>query len=158
MIRQIRIPQIFSSWLLCLLTALAAQGIEPNADQAEDLRVQKMVEYLRKIQVFAPVPYKQLSELTCLGRVHIDRLFKQHLKITPKGFLAQALLSQCTQQILIQDKIFKGIAREMGFNSEAQFCTWFNKRTGLTPLQFRCILGNPRTFNVLTFRCFGSGS
>ncbi len=65
------------------------------------------------------------------------RLLAASARCTPLGLHCQVLMQQA-QGLLAQDSLsVKQVAYELGFRSDAHFCTLFQRRTGMSPGEFR---------------------
>ena len=135
--RQISTNASFLNWLSLLLNALEQKNIYPLQPEKVDIRLCKMMNCLNDISVFSPVPYQQLSKLSFLGRVQIDRLFKDGIGLSPWQYLTRNLLARCKERVVFSDLLLKELAEEFKFSSTSQFCIWFRNNTGMTPVKFR---------------------
>lgn len=135
--RRIAIDGAFADWLALMLEALQTHNVVPAELNLLDGRTRAMLECLGKIRILSPVPYGELSRLSALGKVQIDRLFKQHFGASPKRILQRNLLARCQESLAFTTRGVKEIARDHGFRSPPQFCAWFGKHAGLSPQRFR---------------------
>ncbi|MDA3963743.1 MAG: helix-turn-helix domain-containing protein [Planctomycetota bacterium] len=83
------------------------------------------------------VPYPNLQARTGLGRVHLDRLFKQALGRSPKQELDRLCLQRVLRRLDERARPVKAIAAELGFTDSSHLCRWFAKRTGMSPERYR---------------------
>lgn len=124
---------VFSS----LVNYLMAQGITLVSNQHSDSRVANAVRHLKSNNFSGAVPYEKLFECTGLSRVHLDRLFRQQLKVTPKQFIKRQCFERASELLTTSDKPVNEIAEILNFRSAAHFCSWFRRQTDLSPRQFR---------------------
>lgn len=127
----------FFRWMQLLLNTIKSLGVEFRIFGNVDSRICKMLEILRKTVKQGTVPYHELGAASSLGRVQIDRLFREALGISPKQAMKKFLAEQCKDAVSTCDLSIKELARNFGFSSTPQFCAWFKKQTGLPPSLFR---------------------
>jgi AraC-like DNA-binding protein len=135
--RKIKTEAVFLTWLSLLLKVLKRKGIQVSSPENFDPRLQKMVNYLNKITTYSSVPYSQLSSLSSLGRIQIDRIFKEKTGLSPQQFMFRNLLAICKERIVFSNLVLKELSDELGFSSTSRFCAWFRHNTGMTPGGFR---------------------
>ena len=119
------------AWLQ-LVTAQPAAAA-PVVDQ----RVQRARRHLNWQPQLRPVPYDELTALTGVGRVQLDRLFRSELGASPKTILDRALLQRVIEQLADRERPIKAIASECGFTDTSHLCKWFTKRMGVSPERYR---------------------
>lgn len=79
----------------------------------------------------------KLSEAVALSRSHLTRLFVKHTGIAPMRFLAESRLTEFTRLVEETDLSIASAARFVGWNDPRVASSWFYKRHGITPSQFR---------------------
>jgi len=77
-----------------------------------------------------------ISKECNISEVYLRKLFKKHLKTTPKQYISEIRLQKAKQ--LLSDGVFKitSISEECGFPSSYNFCRFFKEKTGLTPTEY----------------------
>jgi AraC-like DNA-binding protein len=134
---QAKMQANFWRWLSLWTEALAAQGVMAQEPEALEPRLRRMLDILEKGSPHGAVPYQELERASSLGRVQIDRLFREQLKNTPKRLLERRLLELCKERILTSNLGTKELAAELDFIGPSQFCAWFKKHAGMSPQKFR---------------------
>ncbi|NLF39967.1 AraC family transcriptional regulator [bacterium] len=72
-----------------------------------------------------------------IGLSYLDRLFKEHIGITPHEWLIRYKLEQAHQLLKFTDLSVTAVADRLEFCDSAQFCRLFKKHTGCTALEYR---------------------
>lgn len=99
--------------------------------------VRAIVEYLER---HLNADYKELTEHFRLSRATIDRLFRCHLKETPRQFVIRRRIETAKRMLLAANWSIKQIASELGYCDQLYFCRDFHARTGLSPSSYRSLL------------------
>lgn len=102
-----------------------------------DGRVRDALQVLATNPRMGSVPYDALGERTGLGRVQLDRLFRQHLGRSPKQALDRLCLERVLRRLDDPTRLIKAIATELGFTDSSHLCRWFARHTGLSPQRYR---------------------
>jgi AraC-like DNA-binding protein len=103
----------------------------------EDPRIVQTLEFLLHAQPAGPIDYTSLRESVQLSRIHIDRLFKNALGMSPRAWKERHCLHLATRHLNEESNPVKWIAYELGFVDAAHFCRWFKTKTSLSPSAFR---------------------
>ena len=120
-------------WLQAIQRAGALLSRPPVVDQ----RLAEVIQFLRDDIGVDPVPYEQLSELSGLSRVQLDRLLPRYLGMSASAYRAQRCLESAQQDLRQAKMPIKEIASSLRFTDSSHFAKWFKKRTGLTPRQWQ---------------------
>ncbi|MBD0383782.1 bifunctional transcriptional activator/DNA repair enzyme AdaA [Paenibacillus sedimenti] len=72
---------------------------------------------------------------------HLQRTFKRLMGFTPLTYLQQLRIDAAKQLLTETDLAMNAIAIQVGIPSAAHFATLFQKKTGLTPTEFRHAYG-----------------
>ena len=129
-------PLSTSAWLSVLggLTVFLRAWLQQVGREIEstsmtlDQRVQQARRHLLWQPQLRPVPYADLTELTGVGRVQLDRLFRSELDASPKTILDRAVLQRVVEHLADRERPIKAIADECGFTDTSHLCKWFAKR------------------------------
>lgn len=84
-----------------------------------------------------PFSRRDLAKSHGLSTSQMDRLWKQHLGLTPQSYIDGRRLKQACILLESMNQSVKEIAHEIGFQHLSRFCIWFKKRTGCSPGLFR---------------------
>lgn len=77
-----------------------------------------------------------LSEIHCVSKYHLIRLFKKYYGITPRQYLIDKRIEKSKEE-LVKGMTVTATCYAIGFNSLGSFSTLFKTKTGKTPAQFR---------------------
>lgn len=77
------------------------------------------------------------AEQLRISPAYLNQICRTMLGKSPQMMIQNTLLKESKQLLRTTDLNIKQIAHQMGFATEAAFCKYFRKQTGLTPSQFR---------------------
>ena len=77
------------------------------------------------------------AEQLRISPAYLNQVCRTMLGKSPQTMIQNTLLKESKQLLRTTDLNVKQIAHQMGFATEAAFCKYFRKQTGLTPSQFR---------------------
>ena len=80
---------------------------------------------------------KRLSEVCHLHPVYLSRVFKENTGTTVGEYINRARTEKARDRLRNSRRTVAEIAEEMGFATDAYFCRWFKKQTGMSPQHFR---------------------
>lgn len=120
----------------CLLWMDRAFPLQ-NQPSTADPRLTQAQTILAHEAHMGPVPYDRLTASTGLGRVQLDRLFKQHVGHSPKAERDQRCLERVLRRLANPTLALKTIAHELQFTDTSHLCRWFRQHTGRSPEQHR---------------------
>ena len=78
-----------------------------------------------------------LCEITGYSKVHLNRLFKNHLQMTPLDYIHQHKIHYAQQLLNNTDYSVSAIAMLCGFSSPSHFYKMFKAHTGLSPIEYK---------------------
>ncbi|MBK8494627.1 MAG: helix-turn-helix transcriptional regulator [Chitinophagaceae bacterium] len=80
---------------------------------------------------------EEISNKVGYSQKHLIRLFKDHVGLTPKGFLKIIRFQKAIEEITNTQKVnWTGIAYESGYYDQAHFINDFRTFSGFTPQQY----------------------
>jgi AraC-like DNA-binding protein len=83
-----------------------------------------------------PVDVDELAVQVGMSGVHLIRLFKQQLQITPVVYQTRLRIEQAKRRLHVPDARIKEVAIELGFLHLSHFSRWFKQHAGMAPRQF----------------------
>ncbi len=94
------------------------------------------VQYIRKNYKELKLTNETLAKECNISEIYLRKLFKKHLKTTPKQYISEIRLQQAKQLLLEGTFKINSISEECGFQSSYNFCRFFKEKTGLTPTEY----------------------
>lgn len=131
-----RLQARLSLWLTTLVSALQTAGIKLNIKQNIDERVMRAVRMIDGQSYAEPVDVDALAGQIGMSAVHLTRLFKEQLQITPVAYQNRLRIEQAKRYLHMPSARIKEIAIELGFFHLSHFSRWFKHHAGLSPRQF----------------------
>lgn len=87
-----------------------------------------------------PLRLEDLAEAAGLSRMHFAAQFRTATGIRPHDYVLQRRIERAKLLIRSRKLSLVEVALDVGFQSQAHFCTIFKKLTGVTPSAWRCDL------------------
>ncbi|MGO4497402.1 bifunctional transcriptional activator/DNA repair enzyme AdaA [Paenibacillus sp. 2RAB27] len=84
-----------------------------------------------------PLSLATLSEHFYASTYHLQRTFKRVAGVTPLMYIQEVRLAAAKKLLITTDMPVQVIGSRVGMANAAHFATLFQKRTGLTPTEFR---------------------
>lgn len=118
---------------------------DPKQPQRMDLRIRTGVHDSRLLDIIAimeanydqPLSVSEIASAVNLSNRQIERLFRQHLNITPIQYYLVCRLNKARQLLDQTSASIIDIALQTGFVSASHFSQRFRMHFGLTPKQYR---------------------
>ncbi len=125
-----------SLWLSALVAAVRDAGIRLQIKQDIDQRVIQVVRLLDEQSCAEPVDIEKLAETVEMSSVHLTRLFKEQLNITPVAYHNRVRVEEAKRRLHVSDARIKEVAIDLGFFHLSHFSRWFKQHVGMSPRQF----------------------
>ncbi len=103
---------------------------------SNDRRIQDVVAFIRH-HISMPMTIEALSEVVCLSKDHLTRLFKKEIGETPMQYIIRKKIARAQQLLLTESSPVKVIAYSLGFEDHSYFIRLFKKQTGMSPQEYR---------------------
>lgn len=131
------------SFFLRRLYSLTERGQLAGVGTA-DGDVQQIMQYICE-NFHTPLTADIVAERFFVSRSKLDRDFKSAIGVTSKGFTELCRL-HCAQNLLVTQKNvpISYVAQKSGFPSENYFYRFFRQHTGMTPTQYKNMVGKNR--------------
>lgn len=84
-----------------------------------------------------PITLSVLAEQFYASVYHLQRTFKRVKGVTPLTYLQQQRMEAAKRLLIETDKPVNVIGAEVGIANAAHFATVFQKKTGVTPSEYR---------------------
>lgn len=88
------------------------------------------------------IKLSKLSELICVDKTHLCRMFKALTKSTLSEYINYVRILHAEQLLLNTDKLVLEICEETGFSSVSYFAKVFKEKNGITPKKYRSMKNN----------------
>ncbi len=133
----LEVESLLMSWLRLYATALLARGHSPSRFEVADERMLRAIWILDHHPLDQPLPEARLAAEVNLSVGQFGRLFTQQFGVSPFRYLERRRLAEATACVRTSDASLKVIAIDLGFRSLSHFSSWFKRRTGWSPTDFR---------------------
>ncbi len=101
-----------------------------------DERFTNVLDYIH-LHLNSDVDVDTLSDVACVSKAYLTRLFQKHFNTTPLQYINQKKVEKAQLLLITDNMTVKEIAYSLGFNDHSYFIRFFKKVTGLTPNQYR---------------------
>lgn len=107
-----------------------------NHKLPEEEWIEKAISLI-KTRYAEPLTLSLLAELLHVSPYHLHRTFKRVKGITPADYMKQIRISRAMEALSQTNKPITEIAHDIGIMNSGHFATWFHKKTGFTPSEYR---------------------
>ncbi len=107
---------------------------EATTDKPET--VLRAINYIRE-SLSGDVSLGRLAKEANLSKFHFCRLFKRHIKMSPKEFVAYLRIQRAKELLTRDDLNVSMVSAEIGYNDVSNFIRQFKKITGITPSDYK---------------------
>lgn len=114
---------------------------DPTQIENYDKRLLDLVSYIGINYGDASITLESLAILANMHSSSLIRLFKEQTGVTPMQFVNRTRLMAAKRMLLYSNKSIKEIALETGFGEQQSFVRSLRQDTGLTPSDFRRVMG-----------------
>lgn len=136
---------LFSLQLLSLLTQMIQAGFEalpgnPGLEEYlsdRDINRIASLEYIIDSQFMTSIDRKKIAEQLFISTRQLDRICKKRYDMTFRERVIHCRIISAAQMLLDTDQTAEVIAHTVGFASKTSFYKEFQKKYGITPLQYR---------------------
>jgi AraC-like DNA-binding protein/CheY-like chemotaxis protein len=98
--------------------------------------VLRAISYIRE-NLSGDVSLTRLAREANLSKFHFCRLFKKHIKLSPKEFVAYLRVQRAKELLTRDDLNVSMVSAEVGYNDASNFIRQFKKITGITPSDYK---------------------
>lgn len=107
-----------------------------NSNKASSDAVERCKKYMED-NCKEEITLQKLGDLTGYSHIHIMRLFKKEVGLTPHRWLTEIRIGRAKRLLGDSSATLEEIAEKCGFSSTSHFKTLFKERTGFTPGAYR---------------------
>lgn len=101
-----------------------------------DGRIRDVLTYIRT-NIATQITIEDLSEVACLSKDHLTRLFKKEVGETPMHYIIRKRIARAQQALLTEAAPVKAVAYSLGFEDHSYFIRIFRKQIGMSPQEYR---------------------
>lgn len=129
--------QIISSMAYCLLCSVYYK--HKNVVLNDSLIINKMNEarQMMKQEIDKSISPQSIAESLGVGYSWFRKMFKQYTDVSPAQYQANLKYIRCKELLETTDMSITEIAYQLNFENASQFSTFFRKKAGIPPLQYR---------------------
>ena len=110
-----------------LVSAVRQEGIQLQIKQDIDPRIMQVVRRIDELSCADHVNIDELSETVDMSAVHLTRMFKEQLHITPVNYHKRLRIEEAKRRLHVPDARIKEVAIELGFKHLSHFSRWFKQ-------------------------------
>ncbi len=133
----LELQPLLMQWISSYYRVLTARGVEPTGIQELDPRVLKALYVIEDQPLSYPFDSAEIAHKAGCSISQLNKLFQRQIGATPSMLWGRRRLMAAKSELLGAGEGVKTIAFNLGFSSPEHFATWFRKKTGVAPRQFR---------------------
>lgn len=103
--------------------------------------IDKAIEYIRD-QYDEKISLEEAAQVAHLTPYHFIKVFKEYTGKTPYEYLMQLKIHKAKELLSSHNLTITEVCFTCGFNNLSNFTTFFKKKTGVTPSEYRKIMQN----------------
>ncbi len=129
--------QIISSIVLHILGAVYYKERNNTLSNTMEVNIINEARILMKDRIGNPCSPEDIADELGVGYSKFRRMFKDYTGVSPAQYQAQLRLSKAKEMLTGSSRNVSEIAYELCFENAGQFSTFFRKKVGVTPTEFR---------------------
>ena len=131
------VMRAFNEWSYQYVNAMLRLGIKPQLVEESDPRVETVLGGLRDFPMTKKLREPDLAKLCGLSVSQLNRVFMKSKGKTPIEMYQDRRYREARKGLRKLDQDIKSMAYQLGFSSPANFSTWFKKKGGISPSEWR---------------------
>ncbi len=112
-------------------------GFERSHIQPMDVRVSACLKFIEQLPMDRQFDETELAKSLGLSVSQLNRIFVQAMKCTPKHYAENMRLVDTINLLTTTQMPLKELAFTLGFKQPSHFASWFKKKTGIYPKEYR---------------------
>lgn len=124
-------------WVDCYHKIMKMLGIKQTTIEPMDMRVSSCMRYIEQLAPDRKYDEPELAKSHGLSVSQLNRLFIQATGSTIKTYAENLRFNDASKQLITTHIPLKELAYLLGFKQQSHFASWFKKRTGLYPKDYR---------------------
>jgi AraC-like DNA-binding protein len=133
----IEIHMAFCAWFQIYVRTLTALGLVPAHIGHIDPRILKAHDLVLAHPLHLPFRETDIARAAGLSMVQLNRLFMRHLGRTVRRVYDERRTEHAIEFLSGSSAPIKQIAYDLGFSSLPHFSTWFRRKRGVSPQDYR---------------------
>ena len=129
------LPKSYSQLYNILYNIISLSNIN-EMTTATHFRIQKVVQYIYS-EYAKDIKIEDLCKISGYSKVHMNRLFMEHYKMSPKKFINNHKITKAKELLEDTGLSVSEISNRIGISDLAYFCRLFKKITGNTPSEYK---------------------
>ncbi len=129
--------QIISSIVLHILGAVYYKDRNNTLSNTMEVNIINRARILMKDKIGSSSSPEEIAEELGVGYSRFRRMFKDYTGVSPAQYQAQLRISKAKEMLTGSQRNISEIAYELCFENAGQFSTFFRKKVGITPSEFR---------------------
>lgn len=132
-----------NSILEILVSVLRLSGAEekPRTETPDENAVLALAKQYIKDNIEHSPDVCEVAEYCCLSRKQMTRIFSRFEGVSPGAYIRAQQVTRLEEMLLTGTLSLKEISERMNFSSEYYFNTFFKKHTGMSPGEYKKMLG-----------------
>lgn len=119
---------------LKLINAISISKKENSTSKEMHSVIATCIDYIAK-NISQSIPVTRLAELNHISIVTLERIFKEHIGITPSKYILNQRLS-LAESLLREGNTVSETTAKCGFSDDSTFIQTFKRTFGMTPLKY----------------------
>lgn len=132
----LRFQSAFCDWLDAWFQARLETGSVASRLSGDD-RVLQAARLLDETPLDRCFPRSSLPAAAGIGTVQLNRLFRQHFRLTPLQYWERRRIETARLWLETDDRPLKEVAARLGFRSDSHFAVWFKRHVRTSPGRYR---------------------
>jgi len=90
-----------------------------------------------QIRVRRQIDIAEIAKRAAVSLSTLERLFKEHMKTTPRRFIMQVKMSAACDRLINTGMKVNEVATSLGYEEHANFSRAFSKEMGMSPTSYQ---------------------
>lgn len=149
LMQYLQLEQAVLKWVETYDQTMQKLGITRNVMIQPDRRVTQCLRYIEQLPAHREFDEEQLARSLGLSAGRLNRLFNQHMHMTPKAYACKLRLNDAIRFLTSTNLPIKELTFELGFKQQSHFANWFWKKTGHYPNAYRQAYKKPNMTQII---------
>ena len=145
----LQLEQAVLKWVEIYDRTMQKLQIKRSVMVQPDKRVAQCLRYIEQLPPNREFDEKQLARSLGLSAGRMNRLFSQHIHMTPKAYAGKLRVNDAIKLLTTTNLPIKELTYRLGFKQQSHFANWFWKRTGYYPTDYRQSFKKPSMAQII---------